>query len=96
MVSSRCMHPVHPNCMPQNGSFGIGRTRKIYADPFFNNTRMTNNDGYNPPKWVSRVERVASKSGHGRSGKGIPRNKNSQKYQDFIQQKANRLYEKFT
>ena len=72
------------------------RYYKPYSDPIIHNSNEINKDGYKSPKWVKRVERMASKKGEGRASKLTPRNKNSQKYQDFLQNKVNKVYSKYT
>ena len=88
-------HPSHPNCIPENASFGDTREYKPYGTPFIYNSNEINKDGYKSPVWVKRVERMASKKGEGRAALRIPRNKNSQKYQDFLQKKINKVYSRF-
>lgn len=84
------------NCRGKNfGGKKIGRINKKYSNPFIHNEGKLNYNGYNPPNWVKRVERMSSKKGQGRAALGIPRNKNSQKYQDFLQKKINNCYSKF-
>tara|TARA_B100001093_G_C26343555_1_gene807095 strand:+ start:68 stop:358 length:291 start_codon:yes stop_codon:yes gene_type:complete len=84
------------NCRGKNfGGNKVGKINRPYGTPFIYNENKLNDNGYNPPKWVKRVERMASKKGQGRAALGIPRNKNSQKYQDFLQKKSNIVYGKF-
>lgn len=84
------------NC--RGKSFGgqkSGKYENPYSNPFIYNSNEINKDGYKSPKWVKRVEKMASKKGQGRAALGIPRNKNSQKYQDFLQKKIDKCYSKF-
>lgn len=96
VTNSRGMHPMHPHAMPRGKSFGQTRLSKSYSNVFLNSSCIKNSvpyvDSRTPPRWVRMVERQASPKGQGRAGKKIPRNKNTQEYQDFLQEKINKLY----
>jgi len=91
---------LNPRQSPEQNMRGVTngnctRMFNVYSNPFIYNSNEINKDGYKSPKWVKRVEKMASKKGEGRAALGIPRNKNSQKYQDWLQIKINKTYSKF-
>ena len=91
---------LNPRQKPEENMAGVSggtcsKLNKPYSDPLIYYSGELNTDGYKSPKWVKRVERMSSKKGEGRAALGIPRNKNSQKYQDFLQKKINKVYSRY-